>query len=226
MIERVSILGGTGDEGLGLALRWAKAGYSIVIGSRQQERADAAAGEVAERVGGADVGGMENAGAAAASDVVVVTVPYAGQAAMYKSVAEHVRPGAVVVDCTVPVAASVGGKPTHILGVWQGSAAQQAQALLPKGTVVVGAFHSLAAAALGDLEREMEGDVLVCGTRKEGRERVRELVEAIPNLRWIDAGPLENARIIEPITALLIGINHRYKTHGAGIKVTGLPRAT
>ena len=224
MIESVSILGGTGDEGLGLALRWAKAGYAVVIGSRQQERADAAAREVAERVGGANVGGMDNAGAAAASDVVVVTVPYAGQAAMYKSVAEHVRPGAVVVDCTVPVAASVGGKPTHILGVWQGSAAQQAQALLPKGTVVVGAFHSLAAAALGDLEREMEGDVFVCGTRKEGRERVRELVEAIPNLGWIDAGPLENARIIEPITALLIGINHRYKADGAGIKVTGLPR--
>lgn len=223
MIERVSILGGTGNEGLGLALRWATAGYEVVIGSRQQERADAAAREIADRIEGARASGMENANAAAASDVVVVTVPYSGQAAMYKTIAEHLRPDAVVVDATVPVAASVGAKATHVLGVWQGSAAQQAQAFLPKGTVVVGAFHSLSAEVLGDLERGMEGDVLVCGTRKEGRERVKELVEAIPNLRWIDAGPLENARIIEPITALLIGINRRYKSDGAGIRLTGLP---
>lgn len=221
--ELISILGGTGDEGFGLALRWASAGYEIVIGSRDQGRADRAAGELEERVPRAVVSGMENPAAAAAGDVVVVTVPYTGQAAMYKTIAEHLRGDAVVVDCTVPVAAAVGAKATHTLGVWEGSAAQQAQAFLPKATAVVGAFHSLAAAALNDLDRTMEGDVLVCGTARAARARVGELVEAIPDLGWVDAGPLENARIIEPITALLIGINRRYKTDRSGIRIIGLP---
>ena len=132
------------------------------------------------------------------------------------------REEAIVVDCTVPVAAAVGGKVNHTLGVWEGSAAQQAWSFLDKGTMCA-AFHSLAAVQLNDLDLEMEGDVLVCGLKKSARETVKELVEAIPSLRYVDAGPLENARIIEPITALLIGINRRYKVHGSGIHITGLP---
>lgn len=221
-IERIAVIGGTGDEGHGLALRWAKAGYHVTIGSREQAKAETAAAAIAEAVEDANVNGLANADAAAACPVVVVTVPYSGQAMIYKSIADSITPDTIVCDCTVPVAANVGAKVTHTLGVWEGSAAQQAQAFLPKGTIMTAGFHSLAAAALNELDHTMQGDVLVCGA-KAGKDAIRELVEAIPDLRYVDAGPLENARIIEPITALLIGINHRYKTDRSGIHITGLP---
>lgn len=221
MALRVAVIGGTGDEGSGLAARWARAGHEVIVGSRDRDRAEAAATEIGERAG-ASLRGLDNPAAAAEAEVIVVTVPYSGQAMIYRSIADHISDGAFVVDCTVPVAANVGGKVTRTLGVWEGSAAQQAQGLLPKGTKLVGAFHSLAAVALNDLGTDMEGDVLVCGS-KSGKEAVRELVESIPRLRFVDAGPLENARIIEPITALLIGINHRYGTDRSGIHITGLP---
>ncbi|HEX2239986.1 MAG TPA: NADPH-dependent F420 reductase [Actinomycetota bacterium] len=221
-IERVAVVGGTGDEGFGLACRWAKAGIEIVVGSRDKGRADEAAQNLKALVAGARVQGLENSDAVAASDIVCVTVPFAGQAAIYKSLAEHFRDGALVIDCTVPVAAAVGGKATQVLGVWDGSAAEQAKALLPKGIRLCAAFHSLAAAALNELDTSLEGDVLVCGA-KDGKERVRLLVEAIPNLRFVDAGPLSNARLVEPLTALLVGINHRYGIDRAGIEITGLP---
>jgi NADPH-dependent F420 reductase len=220
-IERVAIIGATGDEGFGLAMRWAKAGIPVVIGSRAAEKAEKAAEELKKKVPDADVTGLENSAAAAASDVIMVTVPFSGQAMIYKAIAEHLREGATVIDGTVPVAASVGGKVMHTLGVWEGSAAQHGASFLPKGTKMYGAFHSLAAVALQDLDKELEGDVLVCGSRN-GKEVVRALVEAIPKLRFVDAGPLENARIVEPITALLIGINHRYKTDRAGVHITGI----
>ena len=221
-VDRVAVIGGTGDEGFGLALRWASAGIEVVIGSRDEGRAAEAADRLRERLPKARVSGAVNQDATAASDLVVVTVPFSGQATIYKSIAAHVREGAVVVDCTVPVAAAVGAKVTHTLGVWEGSAAQQASSFLERGTMCA-AFHSLAAVALNDLSVELEGDVLVCGRNKEARERVKDLVEAIPRLGYVDAGPLENARIIEPITALLVGINHRYKTDRSGIHITGLP---
>ncbi len=220
-VGTVAIVGGTGEEGFGLALRWARAGIDVVIGSRAQDRAEEAAGRVRSEVSDASVRGAENPVAVAAADVVVVTVPFSGQAGTYKAIAEHVRPEAVVIDCTVPVAASVGAKATHTLGVWEGSAAQQAKAFLPKGVAVSGAFHTLAAVALADLSSSLKGDVLVCGP-KGCKPVVKELVEAIPDLRFVDAGPLENARIVEPITALLIGINHRYNTDRAGIRITGI----
>ena len=221
-VQHVAVVGGTGDEGFGLGLRWASAGIEVVIGSRDQGRAEETAERLRARVPSARVSGAANQDAVAASDLVVVTVPFAGQAAIYQSIAPHVRDQAVIVDCTVPVAAAVGAKATHTLGVWEGSAAQQAWSFLERGTMCA-AFHSLSAALLNDLNQELEGDVLVCGAKKTARERVKELVEAIPRLRYVDAGPLENARIIEPITVLLIGINRRYKTHGSGIRITGLP---
>lgn len=223
MSRRIAVVGGTGDEGSGLAARWARAGHDVIIGSRDRERAEAAAGELSSRAD-AEMRGADNPTAVGEADVVVVTVPFSGQATIYRSIADHIRDGAVIVDCTVPVAANVGGRATRTLGVWEGSAAQQAQGLLPKGAKVCGAFHSLAAVALSEFENEMEGDVLVCGSRS-GKEVVRDLVEAIPRLRFVDAGPLEAARIIEPITALLIGINHRYGVDRAGIHITGLPEA-
>lgn len=220
-VERVAVLGGTGEEGFGLGARWAAAGIEIVVGSRDAGRAEAAAQRLAERVEGARVSGAENPDAAASCDVVVATVPFTGQAALYKSVGESLRDGAVVVDCTVPLAATVGGRATQVLGVWQGSAAQHAASLLPKGTTLCAAFHSLAAHALADLDVPLDGDVLVCGS-KAGKPVVRTLVEAIPGLRFVDAGPLDAARIVEPITALLVGINRRYGTDRAGIRITGI----
>jgi 8-hydroxy-5-deazaflavin:NADPH oxidoreductase len=221
-VGKVAVIGGTGDEGFGLAGRWATAGIELVIGSRDKGRADDAAARLRELVAGARVSGEENAVATAQADVVVVTVPFSGQATIYKSIADHVPDGAVVVDCTVPVGAAVGGKVGHVLGVWEGSAAQQAQGILPKGTTLCSAFHTLAAVALDDLATPMEGDVLVCGP-KAGKPVVKDLVEAIPDLGYVDAGPLENSRIVEPITALLIGLNRRYDTDRAGIAITGLP---
>jgi 8-hydroxy-5-deazaflavin:NADPH oxidoreductase len=222
-VTRVAVIGGTGEEGFGLALRWADAGIETVIGSRDKSRAEDAAARLSARVRGAQVQGLENPDAASSSDIVVVTVPFAGQAAIYKSIAEHVRENAVVVDCTVPLAAAVGGRATRTLGVWEGSAAQQAAALLGKGRgAVCGAFHTLSAGALNDVDTPIDSDVLVCGS-KDAKATVKELVEAVPNLRFIDAGPLENARVVEPITALLIGINHRYGIRRAGIRITGLP---
>jgi NADPH-dependent F420 reductase len=197
----------------------------VVIGSRDAERARTAAAKLNERVPGNKIRGLPNEEAAAASDLIVVTVPFSAQAGIYKSIADYLRPEAVVVDCTVPVAANVGGKVTHTLGVWEGSAAQHAKSFLPKGIRMCAAFHSLAAVALNDIDVALEGDVLVCGP-KEGKVAIKELISAIPNLGYVDAGPLENARIVEPITALLIGINHRYKTDRSGIKITGIDPST
>ena len=221
-VDRVAIIGGTGEEGFGLALRWAKAGIEVTIGSRDEERGRQAAQRVIATVPDARVHGAANQDAAAVHDVVVVTVPFAGQATIYKSIADHVRADAIVIDGTVPVSAAVGGRATTVLGVWQGSAAQQASSLLPKTVTTMGAFHTLAAKAVHEFETPLEGDVLVCGPRR-GKPVVRELVEAIESLRFVDAGGLEQARIVEPLTALLIGINRRYKTDRAGVRITGLP---
>jgi 8-hydroxy-5-deazaflavin:NADPH oxidoreductase len=222
-VKRVAVIGGTGEEGFGLALRWAAAGEQVVIGSRDKGRAEDAAARLSERVRDAVVEGLENPDAAASSDLVVVTVPFAGQAAIYKSIAGHLRETAVVVDCTVPLAAAVGGRATRTLGVWEGSAAEQAAALVGRGRAsVCAAFHTLSAGMLDDLDAAVDSDVLVCGP-KAAKPAVRELVEAIPNLRYVDAGGLETARIIEPITALLIGINRRYGIDRAGMRITGLP---
>lgn len=223
---RVAVIGGTGEEGFGLALRWASAGLDVIIGSRDAGRASEAVRRLSATIGNGTelhVEGATNEDAVAAADTVVVTVPFSGAIAIYRSIAPHLKDSAVVVDATVPVEASLGGKVTRVFGVWEGSAAQLAQSFLPKGTTMCAAFHTLAAAALADLARPLEGDVLVCGS-KAGKPRVRPLVEAIPDLRFVDAGALENARIVEPITALLIGMNHRYGTDRAGIRITGLPQ--
>ena len=221
-IDRVTVIGATGEEGFGLAQRWAAAGAEVIIGSRDQGRAEEAAERLIARVPGANVQGMLNPEAAGSCDVVVVTVPFAGQAGIYRSIAEAIAEDAVVVDCTVPLASAVGGRASRTLGVWEGSAAQQAEAILKGRGRLCAAFHTLAASQLDRLDEPLDGDVLVCGRSREAKDVVRALVEAIPGLRYVDAGPLENARMVEPLTALLIGINRRYKTT-AGIRITGLP---
>ena len=215
--------GGTGPAGTGLALRWARAGEEVIVGSRDAERARQTAASISQRAGtAARVTGMENAAACAATDLLVLTVPFAGQATLVKELAPHMRPGSMLIDATVALAAAVGGKPTRTLNLWQGSAAQQAAELVPEGVIVASAFHNISADALqGDAP--LDCDVIVCSDDKRARQTASHLAEKIPGVRSVDGGRLENSRILEQITALLIGINLRYKAHGAGIRITGLP---
>ena len=217
----VSIIGASGALGQGLALRWAQAGVPLVLGSREAQRAAEAAAAVVAAVPGAAVEGVDNVAAAAVSPVVVLSVPCSAQATTIKQIAESLTPGQLVIDATVPLAAQVGGKPTQILGVWQGSAAQQAASLLPEGVAIVSALHTVSAASLAEPDHKFDEDVLVCGDEKEQKAIASELIETIGGLRAVDAGRLENSRITESLTALMIGINIRNKAH-AGIRITGL----
>lgn len=220
----IPILGGTGALGEGLATRWAMAGAPVVLGSRSAERGSEAAARIREKVPGAEVRGMENAAAAAEAEIVFLTVPFRAQSENLNNLREALKPGQILVDCTVPLAAAVSGKATRSLGVWQGSAAQQAQEMVPEGVTVVAALHTVGAPTLIDLEHPLDEDILVCGDKKADKARVARLIEAIPGLRAVNAGPLEMARIVEQLTPMLISINSRYKAH-AGIKLTGLPDA-
>jgi hypothetical protein len=221
--QTIAVLGGTGDQGYGLALRWAKAGRRVIIGSRVRDRAADAASRVKAAIGNAAlVEGMENAQAVLAAPVVVLSVPFTAQMATLKSIRENLKPEQILVELTVPLEATVGGSSSRILGVWEGSAAEQAALHAPKGVHVVGAFHNVGADALQDLEHDLECDVIVCGDLVEARRAMRPWVEAIPGCRYVDGGRLENCRIVEALTALLIGINKRYKVPHAGIRVTGI----
>lgn len=220
----VPILGGTGALGYGLALRWARAGVPVVIGSREASRAEEAAAKVKEAVPGADVEGFANEDAAGKGPVVFLTVPFRAQSETLQNLKGALEPGQTLVDCTVPLAAAVSGKATRSLGVWQGSAAQQAQEMVPDGVTVVAALHSVGAPKLADLAEGIDEDVLVCGDKKKDKAPVARLIERIDGLRAINAGPLEMARIAEQLTPLLISINVRYKAH-AGLKLTGLDTA-
>ena len=220
-MEPIPIIGGTGALGAGLARRWAQAGVPVVLGSRDAGRAEEAAAKVREAVPDADITGLQNEEAATKGEIVFLTVPFRAQSENLNNLREALRPGQILVDCTVPLAAAVSGKATRSLGVWQGSAAQQAQEMVPEGVTVIAAMHTLAAPALADLDAELGEDVLVCGDRKADKARVAALIELIPGLRAVNAGPLEMARIVEQLTPMLISINARYKTH-AGIRITGL----
>jgi 8-hydroxy-5-deazaflavin:NADPH oxidoreductase len=221
-LEPIPIIGGTGALGAGLARRWAQAGVPIVIGSRAAECAEEAAANVREAVPGAEVTGLQNEEAATKGEIVFLTVPFRAQSENLNNLREALRPGQLLVDCTVPLAAAVSGKATRSLGVWQGSAAQQAQEMVPEGVTVVAAMHTLAAPTLADLDAELGEDVLLCGDKKADKAQVARLVELIPGLRAVNAGALEMARIVEQLTPMLISVNSRYKTH-AGIRLTGIP---
>ena len=221
MAAPVSIIGASGALGFGLAVRWGRAGIPVVIGSRDASRADEAARRAADAVPDGDFTGAENADAATRAEVVVLTVPFRNQSETLTNLKGVLREGQLVVDATVPLAAAVSGKATRTLGVWQGSAAEQAAEMVPDGVRVVSALHTVSAALLADLDHALDEDVLVCGDRKADRQVVVDLVERIDGLRAVHAGSLEMARIAESLTPLLISINVRNKTH-AGIKITGL----
>lgn len=222
MSRPIAVIGGTGPAGMGLALRWARAGEAVIIGSRDASRAQAAADAIRQRVSGqAQVSGLENAVACAASDLLVLTVPFAGQAELLKQLKPAIRAGSVLIDATVALAASVGGRASRTLGVWQGSAAQQAAELAPKGVSVAAAFHNLSAEVLNG-DEDVDCDVIVCSDDPNATQAAMALAATIPGARAIDGGKLENARVLEQITALLIGLNMGHKGH-SGLRITGLP---
>jgi hypothetical protein len=218
----VAIVGGTGEEGFGLALRLARAGHSVTIGSRQAEKAaEAVARAVAVAGPDAPVTGAENPEAVSSKPLVIVTVPFAGLAATYATIHDSFAEGAIVCDCTSPLMTAVGGRASHGLRPWHGSAAEFAKTLLPKHVRLVAAFHTISADALRDIEQPVESDALVMGDDADAKSVVGALIEDIPGMRWVDCGGLQMARLAEGLTPLLISINGRYKTHEAGFRITG-----
>ena len=217
----IPVIGGTGALGSGLAKRWAASGAKVVIGSRDAGRAQEAAAKIAEESGGT-VEGMSNEDAAKAAEIVFLTIPFRNQSEYLTNLKEALSPGQILVDCSVPLAAAISGKATRTIGVWQGSAAQQAQEMVPEGVVVVSALHTVSAPGLSDLSHTLDEDVPVCGDKKVHKARVAELISRIEGLRPVNAGALEMSRIVEQLTALMISVNIRYKTH-AGLKFTNLP---
>ncbi len=222
MIDTVAIVGGTGPEGRGLAVRWARAGLNVVIGSRDENRARIAAQEITDQLAGnARVSGAENAAAVERCDTVVLAVPFEGQAAIMKHLKAAFRPNAVLITTTVPLATGVGDRGSRVIGVWQGSAAEQAAEFAPETVRVAAAFQNISASLLMR-DGALECDVIVCSDDKDAKEAASELARRIPGVRAIDGGKLENARIVEQITALLVGINIRYKSHAGGLRITGI----
>ena len=218
----VAIIGGTGAEGFGLTLRLAHAGHHVMIGSRDADRAAAKAEEARAVLGeSAVVTGAENAGAAAAAPVVIVTVPFGGAAAIYGAIAPAVGPDTIVCDCTSPLMTAVGGRPSHAIRPWHGSAAEFVQTLLPKGTRLVAAFHTIGASTLRAMERPVDSDAYVMGDDESAKVVIGSLIEDIDGMRWVDVGRLQMARIAETMTPLLISVNGRYKIHDAGFRMTG-----
>ncbi len=220
--ETVAILGGTGEQGLGLAYRFAKAGRSVVIGSRKAERAVTAADEVREKIEGCDIKGFENAEAtrAAVGGIVILSVPFEHTAGTVKAIRDELTPETVVVSMGVPLATAVGDVAGRVVGVSQGSCAEMCQALVPDGVSVISAFQNIGAHRLLELDQSVECDVIISGA-KQPRERVMVLCDDIPGTRAINGGPLYNARYVEQWTALLIGINIRHKIReGTGFRLT------
>lgn len=223
MSKKIGIIGGTGPEGSGLAARWAAAGEHILIGSRDASRAAETAKLLRARLGSTvKIDSAENASAVEQSEIVVLTVPFLGHAALLKQLRPHWKPGQILIDTTVPLAAAVGGAPSRMLTVWQGSAGQQTRELVPASVGVAAAFHNLSAELLAK-DGPVDCDILVCSDDAEAKRVASELAAKIPGARAINGGKLENARIVESLTALLIGLNLRYKVHTAGVRFTGLP---
>jgi NADPH-dependent F420 reductase len=221
MNEPVCIVGGTGALGFGLALRLGRAGVPILIGSRDEGRAQEAAARAAEAVPEGSFTGNQNAAAVRGAEIVILAVPFRNQSENLTNLKGVLTDGQMLVDTTVPLAAAVSGRATRILGVWQGSAAQQARELAPSGVRVVSALHTVSAAHLTELDHPLDEDVLICGDGADDKAQLAELIGLIDGLRPVDCGLLEMARFLEQLTPLIISINVRHKVR-AGIKITGL----
>ena len=219
IVTKIAVLGGTGKEGSGLALRWAAAGYDVTLGSREFEKAQRAAAELNVTLGQDSVRGLTNRDAAAQADIVVMAVPYAAHVTTLESVKDVVQ-GKVFVDVTVPLDAQ---NVRRVKMPAAGSASLEAQQLLGESVKVVAAFQNISAEHLKSLDHEIECDVLVCGNDKDAKRQVIELAQAIHIRAW-DAGPIENALVAEGMTSVLINLNVKHKVKAAGIQITGIPR--
>lgn len=220
--DPVAIVGASGALGFGLAVRLGLAGVPVVIGSRDPARAAQAAERASESVPRGSFSGAENAQAVQGAGTIILSVPFRNQSETLKNLRGSLAAGQLLIDVTVPLAAAVSGRATRMLGVWQGSAAQAALEMVPEGVKVISALHTVSAASLTALDHDLGQDVLVCGDSREDKRRAAKLIERIDGLRCVDCGRLEMARIAESLTALMISINAKHKTH-AGIKITGLP---
>jgi NADPH-dependent F420 reductase len=220
--DPVAVIGASGALGFGLALRLAHTGVPIEIGSREEARGLETAKRARELVPEGSFTGHENAAAARGAKIVILSVPFRNQSETLTNLKEALEPGQLLIDATVPLAAAVSGKATRMLGVWQGSAAQQALEMAPEGVRVVSALHTVSAASLTDLDHPLEQDVLVCGDKRADKAEAAALLERIEGLRCVDCGRLEMSRTTESLTALLISVNSRYKVH-SGIRLTRLP---
>jgi hypothetical protein len=212
---KIAVLGGTGKEGSGLALRWANAGHDVVIGSRDAARAEAVAQELNLVFGDSRIKGADNLSAAQAADVIVLSVPYAAHADTLSGVRSAVK-GKVIIDVTVPI------NPTDFLRVHVpvgGSATKEAQAIVGEDAHVVAAFQNISATHLKKLDAVIDCDVLVCGDDPAAKEIGMKLVADVGMKAW-DAGPLDNAVVVEGLTPILLGINKRHKVKGAGIRIS------
>jgi NADPH-dependent F420 reductase len=217
---KIAVIGGTGKEGKGLALRWASAGHDIIIGSRDAERAATAANDLNTMLGRITVSGLSNTDAARAADIVVLSVPYEAHAATLDMIADETQ-GKILIDVTAPL------DPENKKKTWrvpEGSAAQASQLRLGSNVRVVAAFQNISYTHLSDLEHDLGCDVLVCGNDKDAKKQVIELAKAA-GMAAFDAGPIENAVVAEGLTAVLININIAFKIKNAGIRVTGVPEA-
>lgn len=223
MSYNIAILGGTGQLGSGLALRWAAAGETVILGSRDPARAEKAAAGIRSRLDRPiQIEVDDYAGSTARADIVVLAVPFTAQLPAMKTIRKSLKDGAILVDTTVPLAATIGGSLTRTVSPWHGSAAQQIAELAPQGVPVVATFHTIAAGRLQDWPAPLESDVLITGGDPKAKSVVGKLIEKIPDLRCIDAGPLELARMTEQLTALLISIGKNYSAAGVGLRITGI----
>ncbi len=222
---KVAIIGGTGDQGFGLALRFAKSGEKVLLGSRDIKKAENSVNIIHNMLKGEEldcIQGMTNQDAAAQGDIVILTVPLQAQKITLNSIKDYLE-GKILVDATVPLETCVGGKSTRYIDLWEGSAAERtAEILKDKNTIVVSAFNNVSSASLTNIKEDVKCDCLISGDDSESKAVVMELAEKIPGVKAIDCGPLENARIVEKITPLLINLNIRNKTRLAGIRITGL----
>lgn len=222
---KVAIIGGTGDQGIGLALRFAKSGEKVLLGSRDIKKAENTVDIIQNMLKGEEqdyVQALTNQDAADQGDIVILTVPLQAQKITLNSIKDYLE-GKILVDATVPLETCVGGTSTRYVDLWEGSAAERSAELLKdKKTIVISAFNNVSSASLTNIEQDVKCDCLISGDDKEAKIKVMELSEKIPGVRAIDCGPLENARIVEKITPLLINLNIRNKTKFAGIRITGL----
>ena len=222
----VSVIGGTGPQGLGIALRLAIGGVEVIVGSRKEEKALTVVDEAKEKYADYDLSkmcGMANEDAAKEGDILILTVPLAAQKPTVEGIKEFCK-DKIVLDATVPLETAIGGKPFRFIDLMEGSAAERTASILEgTGAKVICAFCNISNSHLSNIPEDIDCDCLIAGDDKESKEIAAELINKIPGVRTIDTGILEKARIIEKITPLLIGLNIKYKSHYGGLRITGIP---